>query len=257
MCVCVCVRCLPEGSVRTMEINVPGIENFQWDKSNVKWELHYRGQFEKFCRVVEKCQTKTIVSTSFSKNCAVHKSTQVPANFSNPPFQIGSLPFVIPFFFFSTAISSPSSRRQMILGVGKPSARQVMLMFWFSRTATEDGVLSMSSILGGTTERERERDHMSATKTMASWACYTYPQPADSQPGLSLDWCSLGTCNSRDHPDAPDSHAAATCCPCRWCCSVVCVRWHGDVWWVSSGDQCVSRPPMERGRETCEKCWVN
>jgi len=31
-----------------------------------------------------------------------------------------------------------------------------MLMFWFSRTATEDGVLSMSSILGGTVNGKRE-----------------------------------------------------------------------------------------------------
>lgn len=44
----------------------------------------------------------------------------------------------------------PSSRRQMIFGVGKPSARHVMLMLWFSRTATDDGVLSMSMIFGGT-----------------------------------------------------------------------------------------------------------
>lgn len=68
-------------------------------------------------------------------------------------------PPIIPFFFFSTAISSPSSRRQMILGVGKPSARHVMLMFWFSRTATEDGVLSMSSMLGGTATKLAWGEH--------------------------------------------------------------------------------------------------
>lgn len=43
-------------------------------------------------------------------------------------------------------------RLQMIFGAGNPSARQVMLIFWFSRTATDDGVLSMSKILGGTVE---------------------------------------------------------------------------------------------------------
>lgn len=41
-------------------------------------------------------------------------------------------------------------RLQMIFGAGNPSARQVMFIFWFSRTATDDGVLSMSKIFGGT-----------------------------------------------------------------------------------------------------------
>lgn len=38
----------------------------------------------------------------------------------------------------------------MIFGWGNPSARHVMLIFWFSRTATDDGVLSISKIFGGT-----------------------------------------------------------------------------------------------------------
>lgn len=41
-------------------------------------------------------------------------------------------------------------RRQIIFGAGNPSARHVILMFWFSRTATDDGVLSISKIFGGT-----------------------------------------------------------------------------------------------------------
>lgn len=56
----------------------------------------------------------------------------------------------LPFFFRSTVIASPSSRRQMILGAGKPSALHVIFMFWFSRTATDEGVLSISRIFGGT-----------------------------------------------------------------------------------------------------------
>lgn len=55
-----------------------------------------------------------------------------------------------PFFFRSTVIDSPSSRRQIIFGAGNPSALHVMLIFWFSRTATDDGVLSMSNMFGGT-----------------------------------------------------------------------------------------------------------
>lgn len=42
-------------------------------------------------------------------------------------------------------------RLQIIFGAGNPSARHVILMFWFSRTATDDGVLSISKIFGGTT----------------------------------------------------------------------------------------------------------
>lgn len=41
-------------------------------------------------------------------------------------------------------------RLQMIFGAGNPSARHVMLIFWFSRTATDDAVLSISNIFGGT-----------------------------------------------------------------------------------------------------------
>lgn len=70
-------------------------------------------------------------------------------NFLNVQRKVLSL-VCLPFFFFSTAISSPSSRRQIIFGAGKPSARQDMLIFWFSLTATEDGVLSISKIFGGT-----------------------------------------------------------------------------------------------------------
>lgn len=58
-----------------------------------------------------------------------------------------------PFFFRSTVIDSPSSRRQIIFGAGNPSALHVMLIFWFSRTATDDGVLSMSNMFGGTAWR--------------------------------------------------------------------------------------------------------
>lgn len=46
---------------------------------------------------------------------------------------------------------SNTYRLQMIFGWGKPSARHVILIFWFSRTATDDGVLSISNIFGGTT----------------------------------------------------------------------------------------------------------
>lgn len=53
----------------------------------------------------------------------------------------------------------PSSRLQIIFGVGKPSARHVILIFWFSRTATDDGVLSMSNIFGGTIFFERKGKH--------------------------------------------------------------------------------------------------
>lgn len=65
----------------------------------------------------------------------------------------------LPFFFRSTVMLWPSSRRQMILGVGNPSARHVMLMFWFSRTATDDGVLSMSRMFGGTEMKENGKDN--------------------------------------------------------------------------------------------------
>lgn len=51
-----------------------------------------------------------------------------------------------------------SYRLQMIFGVGNPSARQVILIFWFSRTATDDGVLSMSRIFGGTNSVERSKN---------------------------------------------------------------------------------------------------
>lgn len=55
-----------------------------------------------------------------------------------------------PFLRRSTVILCPSSLRQEIFGVGKPSALQVKLMFWFSRTATVDWVLSASRMFGGT-----------------------------------------------------------------------------------------------------------
>jgi hypothetical protein len=44
----------------------------------------------------------------------------------------------------------PSSLRHINFGVGKPSALHVRVMFWFSRTATDDCVLLPSRILGGT-----------------------------------------------------------------------------------------------------------
>lgn len=49
-------------------------------------------------------------------------------------------------------------RRQIIFGTGKPDALHVMLIFWFSRTATDDGVDSMSKIFGGTETMEKERE---------------------------------------------------------------------------------------------------
>lgn len=56
----------------------------------------------------------------------------------------------LPFFLLSTDIACPSSRLHIIFGVGKPSALHVRLIFWFSRTATVDCVLSVSIMLGGT-----------------------------------------------------------------------------------------------------------
>lgn len=54
------------------------------------------------------------------------------------------------FFLLSTEIGCPSSRLHIILGVGKPSALHVKLMFWFSLIATVDCVLSASIMFGGT-----------------------------------------------------------------------------------------------------------
>jgi hypothetical protein len=55
-----------------------------------------------------------------------------------------------PFFRRSILMPCPSSLRHISFGVGKPSALHVRVMFWFSRTATDDCVLLPSRILGGT-----------------------------------------------------------------------------------------------------------
>lgn len=57
----------------------------------------------------------------------------------------------------------------MILGVGKPSALHVKLIFWFSRMATEDCVLSASMIFGGT-EIKDQHD----VKKMSICNCNTF-----------------------------------------------------------------------------------
>ena len=57
---------------------------------------------------------------------------------------------LLPFLFRSVQISLPSSRFQEIFGCGKPVALQNNVRFWFSRTATDDRVLSSSTIFGGT-----------------------------------------------------------------------------------------------------------
>jgi hypothetical protein len=64
-----------------------------------------------------------------------------------------------PFFRRSILMPCPSSLRHISFGVGKPSALHVSVMFWFSRTATDDCVLLPSRILGGTvTASEQVKD---------------------------------------------------------------------------------------------------
>lgn len=75
---------------------------------------------------------------------------------------------------------SISYRLQMIFGVGNPSARQVILIFWFSRTATDDGVLSMSRIFGGTdsmesTQRKEMAKHQIKGELMRTLSICQYP----------------------------------------------------------------------------------
>lgn len=67
-----------------------------------------------------------------------------------------SPPGYSPFLRRSTVILWPSSLRHVIFGVGKPSALQVKLIFWFSRTATVDCVLSASKIFGGTKNKNKQ-----------------------------------------------------------------------------------------------------
>lgn len=55
-------------------------------------------------------------------------------------------------------------RLQIIFGAGNPSARHVILMFWFSRTATDDGVLSISKMFGGTTHKMKCRKKCNHSK---------------------------------------------------------------------------------------------
>lgn len=62
----------------------------------------------------------------------------------------------LPFLRRSTEMGWPSSLLHMILGVGKPSALHVRLMFWFSRIAIVDCVLSVSMMLGGTAKRNKK-----------------------------------------------------------------------------------------------------
>jgi hypothetical protein len=56
----------------------------------------------------------------------------------------------LPFFRRSMLMPCPSSLRHISLGAGKPSALHVRVIFWFSRTATDDCVLLASRMLGGT-----------------------------------------------------------------------------------------------------------
>ena len=56
----------------------------------------------------------------------------------------------LPFFRRSMLMTCPSSLRHISLGAGKPSALHVKVIFWFSRTATDDCVLLASRMLGGT-----------------------------------------------------------------------------------------------------------
>lgn len=64
----------------------------------------------------------------------------------------------LPFLRRSTKIGCPSSLLHMIFGVGKPFALQVKLIFWFSRIAIVDCVLSVSRIFGGTRSKKKQCD---------------------------------------------------------------------------------------------------
>lgn len=62
----------------------------------------------------------------------------------------------------------PSSFLHIILGVGNPSALQVRLIFWFSRIATVDCVLSPSKIFGGT-----EKNKSASFRKLLFYVIYT------------------------------------------------------------------------------------
>jgi hypothetical protein len=81
------------------------------------------------------------------ENIRLSAKAAIPAEVTLPCFGDYSCS---PFFRRSMLMPCPSSLRHIIFGVGKPSALQVRVIFWFSRMATDDCVLLASRILGGT-----------------------------------------------------------------------------------------------------------
>lgn len=72
-------------------------------------------------------------------------------------------------------------RLQIIFGAGNPSARHVILMFWFSRTATDDGVLSISKMFGGTTHKMKCRKKFNHSKKPG----WIFNQESPAEPNCS------------------------------------------------------------------------
>ena len=84
---------------------------------------------------------------------SIHRNGSLDGNFIL--FDCYSSVQHIPFIRRSTRIPSVSSRRHINFGVGNPSALQVRVTFWCSRTATVLWVECESNIFGGT---EMEND---------------------------------------------------------------------------------------------------
>ena len=63
---------------------------------------------------------------------------------------VWQVPFLPSFFFLFRMMFWLSSRRQVMVGCGVPSALQISVALWFSRTLTVEGELSRSMMFGGT-----------------------------------------------------------------------------------------------------------
>ncbi len=66
------------------------------------------------------------------------------------------VPFLPSFFFLLRMMFWLSSRLHVIVGCGVPSALQIRVALWFSRTLTVDGELSTSMMLGGTVQEQEK-----------------------------------------------------------------------------------------------------